>query len=59
MNDGFNGCQTYSTVRCTRRADGCIQNNFGGAEGGAIHNRGDIVVDGVAEFSENIGGVSV
>ncbi|CAB1113980.1 unnamed protein product [Ectocarpus sp. CCAP 1310/34] len=29
---------------------------FGGAQGGAIFNRGDIVVDGEAEFTGNIGG---
>lgn len=29
-----------------------------GAEGGAIHNRGDIVVDGEANFTGNTGGVS-
>ena len=34
------------------------QDYFGGAEGGAIHNRGDIVVDGEADFTGNFGGVS-
>lgn len=36
-----------------------LQNFYGGAEGGAIYNKGDIVVDGEAEFTSNIGGVRV
>lgn len=36
-----------------------LQDYFGGAQGGAIFNRGDIVVDGEAEFTGNIGGVRV
>lgn len=34
------------------------QDYFGGAEGGAIFNRGDIIVDGDALFDENYSGVS-
>lgn len=34
------------------------QDYFGGAEGGAIYNKGDIIVDGEAEFKSNVGGVS-
>ena len=34
------------------------QDDFGGAEGGAFFNRGDVVVDGEAVFTGNYGGVS-
>eukprot|EP00904_Undaria_pinnatifida_P010188 jgi/Undpi1/629/HiC_scaffold_10.g04093.m1 len=36
--------------------DNFADDYFGGAEGGAINNRGDIVVDGEATFTGNIGG---
>lgn len=35
-----------------------LQDYYGGAEGGAIFNRGDIIVDGDALFDDNSGGVS-
>lgn len=35
----------------------CLQDYYGGAEGGAIFNKGDIIVDGAAEFTGNRGGV--
>lgn len=45
---------TDTATACTHTT----QDYFGGAEGGAINNRGDIVVDGEAFFTGNIGGVS-
>lgn len=38
-------------------ADRYVQDYFGGAEGGAIFNAGDIVVAGTANFANNKGGV--
>lgn len=35
-----------------------LQDYYGGAEGGALFNRGDVTVDGDATFLDNYGGVS-
>lgn len=35
------------------------QDFYGGGEGGAFHNRGDVVVHGEANFTKNFGGVSL
>lgn len=36
-----------------------VQDYYGGAEGGAFYNRGDVLVEGEADFIDNYGGVSL